>query len=112
MSIPMQSADQSAGPKQGEHDIQRTRVKSKVLLDGAGFRFGMRLEPAEEIEMEQGSGNEFGSILAIAKAKQLSRVGFGRLGEPGIYGVIFSHGITGEKCVSVEELLNRQFVLS
>ena len=109
MSIPMQSADQSAGAKQGEHDIQWTRVKSKVLLNGAGFRFGMRLKPAEEIEMEQGCGNEFCGVLAIAKTKQLSRVGFGRLGEPGIYRVIFSHGITKGELVSVDELLNKQF---
>ena len=48
---------------------------------GIGIGPGVQVQPGEEVEMEDGRGEEFGRVLAIPVTKEQGRVRLGGSGE-------------------------------
>ena len=77
--------DESVGAAEGEEDVEGASGEVEVRGDVGGGGVGMFVQPGEEVEMEEGGGDEFGGVLAIAEVEDPAGIGGGEGGENGAH---------------------------
>lgn len=76
--------DESVGAAEGEEDIEGAGGEIEVRGDLGGVGVWLFVQPGEEVEVEEGGGDEFGGVLAITEVEDRAGIGGGEGGENGV----------------------------